>query len=107
MKRGNLVTVAVAGDFGKARPALIIQSDLFAETATLTVLLITSTLIDTPLVRLSVAPTSHNGLREPSQIMVDKAITVRREKVGPVIGTLADDEMIAVDRSLALFMGLA
>lgn len=50
MTRGDLVTVAMQGDLGKPRPALVIQSDLFSDHATVTILPVTSTLIATPLV---------------------------------------------------------
>lgn len=107
MRRGDLVTVAMAGDFGKPRPALVIQSDRFAGTATVTVLLISGTLIDAPLVRVTVQPASDNGLRKTSQIMVDKAMTVRREKLGAPFGRLDDAAMVTVNRALALFFGFA
>jgi len=107
MKRGDLVTVAMSGDFGKPRPALVIQSDHFDATATVTVLLISSTLVDAPLIRLAVEPSAENGLRKPSQVMVDKAMTVRRDRVGAAFGRLEDDTMVAVNRSLALFLGFA
>jgi mRNA interferase MazF len=107
MKRGDLVTVAISGDFGKPRPALIIQSDQFADTGTIAVLLISGTIVDAPLVRLTVAPTPSNGLRAPSQIMVDKAMSVKRERVGEPFGRIEDATMIAVNRSLALFLGFA
>ena len=107
MRRGDLVTVAMAGDFGKPRPALVIQSDRFAGTATVTVLLISGTLIDAPLIRVTVQPAPGNGLRKPSQIMVDKAMTVRREKLGAPFGRLDDAAMVTVNRALALFFGFA
>jgi mRNA interferase MazF len=105
--RGDLVTVAMAGDFGKPRPALLIQSDAFAQTGTVTVLLLSSTLVNAPLIRLAVQPTTRNGLSKPSQVQIDKAMSVRREKVGPPIGRLDDATLLAVTRSLALFLGLA
>jgi mRNA interferase MazF len=107
MRRGDLVTIAMQGDFGKPRPALVIQSDQFDAHATVTVLLVSSTLIDAPLFRLTVDPTPENGLRSRSQVMADKAMTVRRDKVGGVIGRLDDDVMIAVNRALLLWVGLA
>lgn len=107
MSRGDLVTVAIGGDFGKPRPALIIQSERFEGTATVTVLLISSTLVEAPLLRLTVAPTPENGLRDLSQIMVDKAMTVRRERIGYAFGRMEDETMVAVNRSLALFLGFA
>jgi mRNA interferase MazF len=107
MRRGDLVTVALSGDFGKPRPALVVQSNHFDATATVTVLLISSTLIDAPLVRLAVEPSAENGLRRPSQVMIDKAMTVRRDRVGAPFGRLEADTMVAVNRSLALFLGFA
>lgn len=107
MRRGDLVTVAMSGDFGKPRPALVIQSDHFDATATVTVLLISATLVDAPLIRLAVEPSPENGLRKPSQVMIDKAMTVRRDRVGAPFGRLEDDTMVAVNRSLALFLGFA
>jgi mRNA interferase MazF len=107
MRRGDLVTVAMPGDFGKPRPALVVQSDQFEATATLTTLLLSGTLVDAPLIRLTVHPTPGNGLRKPSQIMVDKAMTVKRDRLGEPFGRLDDETMISVNRSLALFFGLA
>lgn len=95
------------GDFGKPRPALIVQSDLFSEAATITVLLVSSTLQDAPLLRIPVTPHEGNGLRQPSQIMVDKIMTVRRDKIGGSIGTLDSETMASVTRSLAVFLGFA
>ncbi len=79
MKRGDLVTVALAGDFGKPRPALIVQSDQFVDTGRITVLLLSGALIDAPLIRVTVEPNSDNRLQKASQIMVDKAMSVKRE----------------------------
>ncbi len=107
MRRGDLVTVAVAGDFGKPRPALVIQSDLFDETGTVTVLLVSSRLMDAPLIRLTVEPAPGNGLHKVSQVMIDKAMAVKRDRVGQPFGRLDDETMLAVTRSLAVFFGLA
>ncbi|TAN48009.1 MAG: type II toxin-antitoxin system PemK/MazF family toxin [Methylococcaceae bacterium] len=106
MKRGDLVTIALQGDFGKPRPALIIQSDLFNEHATVTVLPVSSTLIDAPLFRVTVQPDETNGLQKPSQVMADKAVTVKRDKLGPVIGSVEDKIMLEVERCLAMFLGI-
>jgi mRNA interferase MazF len=95
------------GDFGKPRPALVIQSDRFSETGTLTVLLISGTLVDAPLIRPIIHPTPGNGLRKQSQVMVDKAMSVRRECIGSTFGSLDDEAMLAVTRSLAVFLGIA
>jgi len=105
VRRGDLVPVAIPGDFGKPRPALVIQSDQFDGTATVTVLLLSGTLVDAPLIRLDVEPRPENGLRKRSQVMVDKAMTVKRDKLGEPFGCLDEGTMIAVTRSLALFLG--
>lgn len=107
MRRGDLVTVAAPGDYGKPRPALVIQADGFDQIGSSTVLLLSSTLIDAPLVRIDIEPTSETGLKSSSQVMVDKAVTVRRERVGSTIGRLDDETMLVVARSLAVFFGLA
>jgi mRNA interferase MazF len=107
VKRGDLVTVTVPGDFGKPRPALIIQSDLFGDTGTVTVLLVSGTMVDAPLIRVSVQPSPDNGLRKPLQVMVDKMMTMKRERLGEPFGRLDGETMLAVTRSLAVFFGLA
>jgi mRNA interferase MazF len=105
MRRGDLVTVAISGDFGKPRPALVIQSDHFDATASITVLLISGTLVEAPLIRLTVDPAPENGLRKRSQIMIDKVMTVRRDRLAEPFGRLGEETMVAVNRSLALFLG--
>ncbi|MBB3964593.1 type II toxin-antitoxin system PemK/MazF family toxin [Rhizobium metallidurans] len=100
MRRGDLVTVSMQGDFGKPRPALIIQADQFDLTFNVTVLLLSGTLIDAPLVRVTVAPNAENGLRKISQVMIDKTMTVRREKVGPTFGSLDGDTMLSISSLL-------
>nr|MBS0019708.1 type II toxin-antitoxin system PemK/MazF family toxin [Gammaproteobacteria bacterium] len=107
MRRGDLVTIAISGDFGKPLPALIIQSDQFAGTATVTVLLLSNTLVDAPLIRLDVAPSPENGLQQRSQIMVDNPMTVKRDKIGDTFGRLDDGAMVAVNRALAVFLGFS
>ncbi len=91
----------------KAALALIIQADQFEDTGTATVLLVSGTLVDALLIRPTVRPTSENGLRKPSQVMIDKAMSVKRDKVGRPFGRLDDETMLCVIRSLAVFLGLA
>lgn len=107
MRRGDLVTVALQGGQGKPRPALIIQADLFHDLHSVTIMPITSMLLDAPLTRIMVQPNDRNGLTRPSQIMIDKPQTSARSKIGPVFGELDDLAMVAVNRALALFLGLA
>jgi len=105
--RGDFVTIAIQGDFGKPRPALVIQADQFSEHSSITILPVTSTLVAAPLLRVTVQPTTENGLRKPSQVMVDKAMTVRRDKVGQNLGRIDANLLVEVERCLAVFLGIA
>ncbi|AHK80061.1 growth inhibitor PemK [Ectothiorhodospira haloalkaliphila] len=107
MMRGSLVTITMQGDFGKPRPALIIQADQFSDNASITILPVTSTLVDAPLLRVTVQPSAENGLQKPSQIMVDKTMTVKRDKVGPTIGQIDPNSLLEIERCLAVFLGIA
>ncbi|MBK5939645.1 type II toxin-antitoxin system PemK/MazF family toxin [Halochromatium roseum] len=107
MTRGDLVTIALSGDFGKPRPALVIQADQFQEHATRAVLPVTSTVVAAPLFRITLEPSADNGLKQPSQVMVDKAMTVKRDKIGPVFGRIDLDKLVEIERALAVFLGIA
>jgi mRNA interferase MazF len=107
MKRGDLVPVVLAGSYGKPRPALVIQSDLFAEHPSVTVLPVTSEHRPIETFRIAVEPSQENGLRSPSQIMVDKIHTIPRDKADAPFGKLDARTMMAVHRALAVFLGLA
>ena len=107
-KRGEVVTVAASGDFGKPRPAVVVQSDVFPERhASVIVCQMTSRLEDAPDFRLTIEPSRTNGLRATSQIMADKPVTVRRERIGPRIGRLDRRDMTRLDNALAFVLGLA
>lgn len=107
MRRGDLVTIALQGDYGKPRPALVIQSDLFDVHPSVTILPVTSELRDAPMFRITVNPDDGNGLGKPSQVMVDKAQTVSREKIGESFGRLDDAALLEVNRALAVFLAFA
>ena len=100
------MTVATSGDYGKPRPALVVQADAHAEHPSTTVLPLTSELHAAPLLRITVEPGGSNGLRLRSQVVVDKITTIPRAKVGNRIGRLDDATLDAVDRALAAFLGL-
>lgn len=108
VKRGQVVTVVIPGDFGKPRPAVVVQSDTVPETfRTVTVLPITSDIEAAPLFRITIEPSKANGLRKVSQLMIDKTMTILRSKLGPAVGRLDEDTMVKVNRGLALWLGLA
>lgn len=101
------MTVALQGEYGKLRPALIIQADQFTGLGSVVILPVTSTMIDAPLLRPTIEPSVDNGLRASSQIMLDKPMTVRMDKIGPVFGHLDEVAMVGINRLLAVFLGLA
>jgi mRNA interferase MazF len=94
------------GDFGKPRLTLVMQSDHFNEHATVTVLPVSSTIINAPLLRVTVQPNAKNGLQKPSQVMVDKAMTIKKDKLGSSFGHIDSDAMLEIERCLAVFLGI-
>lgn len=107
MRRGDFVTVAAPGDYGKPRPALVIQSDLFDELPSVALCLVTSELRNAPIFRITVDPGPDSGLQNISQIQIDRILSVPRERVGGVFGRIDDATMLKVNRSLAVFAGIA
>ncbi len=95
------------GDFGKPRPAVVVQADAFEKVPSLSVLPFSSDLRDIPYIRITVDPDGANGLVRRSQVMVDKITTVSLKRVGQQIGHLSASDMSVVNRSLAIFLGLA
>jgi len=107
MQRGQFVTVATPGDYGKPRPALVVQSDLFAELPSVVICPLTTTLrSDADLFRLDVEPSPGNGLRQSSQIAIDKITVIPVGKIGGVIGQADDALLLRVNRALALFLSI-
>ncbi len=108
MTRGEIWTVAGgAGYTGKPRPAAIIQDDRFDANDSLTVCPFTTDPTDSPIIRLLVQPSTANGLREPSRLMVDKISTVPRSKFGARLGALDAEDIVGLNRAILVFLGLA
>ena len=105
MQRGDLVTVSLQGDYGKPRPALIIQSDLLGDLESVMLCPVTSDLRNAAF-RVTVEPNPANGLRALSQVMVDKISTLPRSKISGPCGRLDEERMKAVDRALLLVIGV-
>ena len=108
MTRGEIYTAATRGAYtGKPRPVLIIQDDRFDATASVTVCPFTTSPVDAPLIRIPIEPSDTNGLDRPSSLMVDKITTMPRAGLGQRLGRLRDDELVQLNRSLMVFLGLA
>ncbi len=107
IRRGDFVLAASPGDYGKPRPTLVIQSNLFY-LPSIAVCPLTSILRDdADLLRIIVEPNSANGLRKVSQIAIDKTATLARARFGERIGRADDELMLKVTRALAVFFGIA
>ena len=107
MKRGAVVTVAASGDYGKPRPAVVVQTDaLPLKHASVVVCQMTSDCSDA-VFRLTIDPSAKNGLKTRSQIMADKPVTIRRDRVGSLSGQLDDPDIARLNSALAFVMGLA
>ena len=107
VSRGDFVLVIASGDYGKPRPALVIQSDLYNDTHhSVTICLVTITLVDAPLFRIPIKPLKRNGLNVTSHVMVDKVQTARRDRIKSVIGVASVAEMRAVDVALRGWVSL-
>jgi mRNA interferase MazF len=107
MRRGDLITMAGPGDYGKPRPAVVVQSDRLTEADSVIVCPITTFVRGAPLFRLAVDATQETGLKRPSQIMIEKINSIRRHRCGAVIGRLDADTLSALDQRLAFVIGLA
>ena len=86
---------------------MVIQDDGFSETLSIAVCPLTSEPVEAPILRLLVEPTPENGLRNTSRLMVDKVTTVPKSRLGQRIGCLSDDDLLRLNRSLLVFLGLA
>lgn len=107
LKRGDIVICSVGGDYGKPRPAVVIQSDLFNPThASITVCPITSHIIDAPLFRLKIPPTNENGLKQVSQIMVDKMTTLPKEKIRQKIGDISSELQLELTKAIKIWLDI-
>jgi mRNA interferase MazF len=108
MKRGDVVICAAPGDYGKPRPAVVVQSDLFNGThSSVVVCLITSHLEDAPLFRIPVPAGRTTGLKLESQVMVDKIIAIPRERIARRAGALSAGTLKEIDQALRLWLELA
>ncbi len=108
MKRGEIWTAIERGDFvSKPRPVIILQSDLESTTDSITVCPLTTDLLPLKRLRITLMPDESNGLREESQVMVDKITTVRKVRIGQQVGVLSDPDIVLIDRAILVHLGFA
>ena len=98
MRRSDVVLVSLPGDYGKTRPAVIVQNDDVADILqSCTILLMTSELADGSLYRLTIESTVENGLDRTTQVQIDKIASPPRSKLRGPIGRLSDQQMRDID----------
>jgi len=108
MKRSEIWTVAGGTAYtGKPRPAVIVQDDRFDANDSIVVCPLTTDSTQAPIFRLLVQPSAESGLRAPCRMMVDKLTAVPRARLGRLLGSLASDEVKALNRAIFVFLGLA
>ncbi|HEY0013190.1 MAG TPA: type II toxin-antitoxin system PemK/MazF family toxin [Allosphingosinicella sp.] len=108
MKRGEIVIAAERGRLSaKPRPWLVVQSDAYnALHPSLTLCLITSMKTGAVQFRIAVQASTENGLDEASEVMVDKLVTLSRESIVRVVGTLEPAPLADVDAALRRWLDL-
>lgn len=107
VRRGDFIVVSLPGDYGKPRPALVVQSDIFSALPSAAVCPVSSFIrSDADLIRLAVEPSLGNGLKKTSQIIIDKITTMPLIKISQIIGHADETLMVQINRALALFLGL-
>ena len=108
MKRGEIWTVPGGPAYaGKPRPAVIVQDDRFDANNSVIVCPLTTDSTPAPIFRLPIQPTAQNGLRAPCRLMVDKLTAVPRKRLGRLIGSLAAEDVRALNRAVFVFLGLS
>jgi mRNA interferase MazF len=107
IRRGAVVTVALAGDFGKPRPAVVLRSDNFAAHQIVSFFLLTTFRSEEVLLRIDIAPSTGNGLTAPSQAMIDTLQSVRVQRIGGIVGQLAAADLRRIVRAVAVYLGFA
>jgi mRNA interferase MazF len=108
MRRGDIWTVSGGRDYaGKPRPVVIVQDDSFDATDSITICAFTTDETEAPLFRLPVVPNQRNGLRSTCRLMVDKITSVPKTKIGDRLGRLDDEDILRLNRTVLVFLGLA
>lgn len=105
MKKGDIVTIAMQGDYGKPRPAVVFQSEKLV-TDSILLIPFTTYLIEESKIRILIKPNKNNGLQKTSQIMTEKITAIKKDKVGEVIGRLEPDEVKQIEQALLLILDI-
>jgi mRNA interferase MazF len=107
INRGEVVICAAPEDYGKPRPAVVVQSGLFNRThSCVVVCLITGHLEDALLFRIPIPVGGSTGLERPSQVIVDKVVAIPRNNITGRAGVLAAGSLKEMNTALRLWLEL-
>ena len=107
MKRGDVVIVSLPGDYGKPRPAVILQNDrLDGQLDSYVIALLTTSPAGSEIVRVTVEPSAENGLREVSRVMVDKLYAIPSHRISQHVGKIDDATMRKLERPLMILLDI-
>jgi mRNA interferase MazF len=108
VKRGDVVLVVVPSELGRPRPGVIVQADEFSkDLSTVFICPVSSDVQEKLPLRPIVEAEPSNGLRLRSQIMTDKMIALRQDRVRQIIGHIDSETSEQLDRALLVMLGLA
>jgi mRNA interferase MazF len=108
VKRGDVVLVVVPSELGRPRPGVVVQADEFNEgLSTIFICPVSSDLQEGLALRPVIDAKPSSGLRLRSQIMTDKMIALRRDRVRRIIGRIDRETSEILDRALLVLLGLA
>ena len=107
MNRGEIWTAAGGVYASKPRPVVILQDDRFDATDSVVVVPLTTYIIDATLARVPIAADALSGIAQDSYAMVDKLTTVRRTNLGATLGRVTASQMVEIERTLLVFLGMA
>jgi len=106
VKRGDVVLV-VGPELGRPRLGVIVQANDFnKELSTIFICPITSDLQDKLALRPMIEAEPSTGLRLRSQIMTDKMVALRHDRIHRVIGRIDSETSEQLDRALLVVLGL-
>lgn len=107
MKRGDVVLMVVPGDLGRPRPGVVVQADeLGDDTTTVLVCPLSSDVRPELRIRPIIGPDTDNGLLIASQIMTDKMLALKRDRIRGVIGHIDPHTREALDGAIIIVLGL-
>ena len=106
MTRGEILIAVISGDYGKGRPAVVVQSDHLMDTESWLVCPMTTRIDTAGPFRPRIDPSPSNGLTTPSAIMTEKLTAVPRSRMRSRIGSLTAEQLAELDDALMFVLGL-